>query len=267
MSRKPPAIVTDPELPPDVRELLINMQTTEFRVHGLRELPPLGEGEVVARPPLVPGKVQAVVGAGVVLAVLVTVAAGWGPVGFAVLLAIVLLAGAGMVVWWLDVRERRYRALIARSAHDRYVLPEDLDKESLKLLARAHQAVRTVLRSKVHASGTLDHIRNEVVLPRVEWEIASLLRGVSELRSRHPELAGKDNGGQAANVMAATVSSIRQRVATLEEYAEQVKAADAAALLTPAEARHSADDIAALTAQARAAIERLRDVVDLPEIS
>ncbi|MGC4959760.1 hypothetical protein ACLQ2P_41740 [Actinomadura citrea] len=259
--KPPPRIVVDPDLAPDVRALLVEWENARFKLHELRDLPPLPEGEAGERLPLVTPKTMAVVGLQVVLAVVLAVAFGWSL--FLPLLVIPLLTGAGMVVWGLGPRAARDRVLAIRRAYDQYVLASDLDEESRELLARAHEAVRAVLRSQVHADGTLDHIRNEVVLPRAEWEIASALRGVSTLRARHPDLAGKAVG-DAGRTLAATVRAVRDRVTALEAYAEQVKAADAAALLP---GQHSTADLDTLTAQARAATASLRQDVQLPELS
>jgi hypothetical protein len=256
-----PRIVVDPDLAPDVREFLVEWENARFRAHELRDLPPLAEGEVGERLPLVSAKTVAVVGVEAVLAVVLAVVFGWGL--FLPLLVIPVLTGAGMVAWGLGPRAARDRVLAVRRAYDQFVLASDLDEESRELLARAHGAVRAVLRSQVHADGTLDHIRNEVVLPRAEWEIASALRGVSTLRMRHPDLA-RDAAGDAGRTLAATVGAVRERVESLENYAEQVKAADAAALLP---GRHSVTDLDALTAQARAATASLLKDVRLPELS
>lgn len=257
----PPRIVIDPDLPSDVHDLLTEGVNLRFRAYDLRELPPLNAGEVGERVPLISRTTVAVVGVEVVLAVLLAVVLGVGVTGVLLLLAVPVVTGAGMVFWTLGPRAARDRVLAIRRAHDRYVVPEDLDEESSDLLGRAHQAVRAVLRSQVHADGTLDHVRNEVTLPRIEWEIASSLRGVSKLRTRHPGL-DKDDVGDAGRALAETVAAIRKRVTALEAYADQVKAADAAALLP---GQHSAADLDALTAQAQAATASLNDV-RLPDV-
>ncbi|MUN38738.1 hypothetical protein [Actinomadura litoris] len=243
-----PRIVVDPDLPEDVRTLLTEWENAKVKLYDLRDLRPLSEGED-KRLPLVSGKTMATVAGGVALDVLLTLTIGWGLVGFLLLFIVPMLVGAGMVLWGLTPRYWRDQKLTLRRAHGRYVLATDLDEESRTLLARTHRAISTVLRSQVHADGTLDHIRNEVVLPRMEWEIASALRGVSELRRRHPELR-QSSANDAGRTLAATLTALRQRIAALEEYAEQTKKADAAALL-PGD--HAAADLDALTAQARAA--------------
>jgi hypothetical protein len=83
-----------------------------------------------------------------------------------------------------------------------------------------------------------------------------MARGVSDLWAQQ---AGGQ--GMAQGVMRETVSGIERRVAALEEYAEQVKAADAAYVLAPLEARQPAPELDGLTGQAKAATEALRDVV------
>jgi hypothetical protein len=254
----PPKIIVDPGLPEDVRSLLLKWEDAEVKPYNLRDLPPLRKGDDDGQLPLVNARTIAAVGAGLALVLALTLIFGWGLTTFLVLLVIPVLAGAATTLWSLTPRYWRNQALTIRRAYHRYVLPADLDEESRTLLTRAHHAVRTVLRSQVHADGTLDHIRNEVVLPRVEWEIASSLRGVSELRRRHPELVQADEG--AGQALSTTVDTLRQRVAALEEYAEHVKAADAAAL-QPGE--HSATELDALTVQAQAATASL-NAVDRP---
>ncbi|MEV4114998.1 hypothetical protein AB0J64_45710, partial [Nonomuraea sp. NPDC049695] len=57
----------------------------------------------------------------------------------------------------------------------RYVLVEDLDESSARLLSRAQRAIAAVTESRVNAEGLLDDVRNAVMLPAQEWEIARLL--------------------------------------------------------------------------------------------
>ncbi|MBT2208693.1 hypothetical protein [Actinomadura sp. NEAU-AAG7] len=210
-----PRIVVDPDLPEDVRSLLTEWENGEGKPYSLQSLRPLSEGED-QRLPLVSGKTMATVAGGVALDALLTVAIGWEPSGFLVLLILPMLVGAGMVLWGLTPRYWRDQNLTLRQAHGRYVLAADLDEESRMLLARTHWAITTVLCSQVRADGTLDHIRNEVVLPRMEWEIAWSLRGISKLRCRYPELR-QGTVADAGRTLAATMTALRQRIAALEK--------------------------------------------------
>ena len=73
----------------------------------------------------------------------------------------------------------------------RYVVADDLDESSRRLLARAQQAIATVNGSAVNAEGLLDDVRNAVMLPAQEWEIARLLAKLSELRSGHRQVVAE----------------------------------------------------------------------------
>ncbi|WP_157254810.1 hypothetical protein [Nonomuraea typhae] len=119
---------------------------------------------------------------------------------------------------------------LLRRTYGRYIGPDELDTGSRDLLARAQAAVDLVFGSEVHQAGLLDSIHNQVVLPRQEWEIAQALRGLSQLRQRHPDLSiptgGPDEGAlsPAARTFREALETVSDRVRALERYAEQVKA-------------------------------------------
>jgi len=114
---------------------------------------------------------------------------------------------------------------------DRVIHPTQLDHEGRRLLARAQNAVETVLASDVRTAGLLEP--DEPALRRHEWDIACAARSLSEVRTL-PTADG------SAGVMTAAVAdaqrralslaeqSVADRVGALERYAEEVAAADAA---------------------------------------
>ncbi|GAA3104719.1 hypothetical protein [Streptosporangium carneum] len=123
----------------------------------------------------------------------------------------------------------------ARWYEGRYLLPEDFDQGAGQLLGRAQRAVDSVLGSRVNAMGMLDDMRNAVMLPAQEWEIARLLAKLSALRSEHRELA---YGGSTPEVAAALApleralagseAAVVARVEALERYAGHVAEAERA---------------------------------------
>ncbi|WP_406313670.1 hypothetical protein OHA77_35575 [Streptosporangium sp. NBC_01639] len=125
-----------------------------------------------------------------------------------------------------------------RHAHwyeDRYLLAEDFDHASTRLLDRTGQAVDSILRSEVNAAGMLDDVRNSVMLPAQEWEIARLLAKLSALRAEHREAAYGGSSPEVAAAMApldralaASETAVVARVEALERYARHVAAAERA---------------------------------------
>jgi hypothetical protein len=124
----------------------------------------------------------------------------------AVLAAVLAAAGAARIA------RLRYRG--------RYVLPEHLDHGGQVLLARARHASAAVQGSRVRAAGYLDVPVMEAVLGAREWEIARALQGLSAAG-----IPVTDSGRDAARIVTA---SVMRRVTELEDYAERVRAADAA---------------------------------------
>jgi hypothetical protein len=123
----------------------------------------------------------------------------------------------------------------ARWYDGRYLLPEDFDEEAGIVLARAQQAIGSVLRSHVNAEGLLDDARNAVMLPEQEWEIARLLAKLAALRIEHRELLARGIAPEVAAVVEplerALVNSeaaVVARVEALEAYAGHVAEAERA---------------------------------------
>ncbi|MFB4313653.1 hypothetical protein [Actinomadura sp. 21ATH] len=170
-----------------------------------------------------------------------------GAVGQVVAVAVLLLvpggvfvlAGAAAVAFGVLIGrcgEGRAGAL-ARRLHGSYVVPEDLDAATALLLGRVQKAIRVVLNAEVIREGLLDDLRNAVMLPAQEWEVAQTLREISRLSEeqrvarragRNAELA-QMMGSQAKALELAT-ASVTERIEAVERYAEQVKAADQALL-------------------------------------
>lgn len=150
-----------------------------------------------------------------------------------------MLSGAAVVAFGvLLARCGQGRAgALARRLHGSYVLPEDLDTATAALLGRVQQAIRVVLDAEVTREGLLDDLRNAVMLPAQEWEIAQTLREISRLseEQRTARKAGRNAElaqvmGPQAKALSLATASIRERIEAIERYAEQVRAADRALL-------------------------------------
>ncbi|GAA4239354.1 hypothetical protein GCM10022254_59120 [Actinomadura meridiana] len=177
------------------------------------------------------GRKVAVAGAiGQVAAVAVLLLVPWG---------VVVLSGVAVVAFGVLVArcgEGRVGTL-ARRLHGSYVLPGDLNTTSSDLLGRLQEAVRVVLSADVTKEGMLDDLRNAVVLPAQEWEVAQTLREISRLRREQRAARKAGESAELAQVMEPQTralnlarASIAERVEAIERYAEQVKAADQALL-------------------------------------
>ncbi|MGV9779652.1 hypothetical protein, partial [Streptosporangium sp. NPDC003464] len=110
-----------------------------------------------------------------------------------------------------------------------YLVLEDFDYPARELLGRVQRAIDHILGSRVNAMGMLDSVRNSVMLPAEEWEIARLLTKLSALRAKHRGLA---RGGSTPEVvaamapleraLAASEAAVVARVEALERYARHV---------------------------------------------
>jgi hypothetical protein len=136
-----------------------------------------------------------------------------------------------------DIDREVYERL--RPYEGRYVLADDLDPSSRALLDRARESVTAVLGSVVNEEGLLDDVRNGVMLPAHEWEIARLLAKLSSLRARHRETVSQDEGPEIAPEVAAVAEPLARaldsseaavvaRVEALERYAANVAEAELA---------------------------------------
>ncbi|MGW4474172.1 hypothetical protein [Nonomuraea sp. NPDC004354] len=123
----------------------------------------------------------------------------------------------------------------ARWYDGRYHLPEDFDPDALALMARTQRAVNSVLGSHVNAEGLLDEVRNAVLLPQQEWEIARLLAKLSALRAEHKALIARGVAPEVAQAvqpleraLAGSETAVVARVEALERYASHVADAERA---------------------------------------
>lgn len=123
------------------------------------------------------------------------------------------------------------------SYRDQYISLAVLDQPSRELLLRAQAAIRAVLSSRVHRTGQLDDAANVAILSAQEWDIARLLRDVSQLRAEHGRISARapQQAPAVAEVARPQREILRQvhdavtaRVEALEGYAARVRAADEA---------------------------------------
>ncbi|MET8869586.1 hypothetical protein ABZW11_42215 [Nonomuraea sp. NPDC004580] len=117
----------------------------------------------------------------------------------------------------------------------RYVLAGDLDESAARLLERAQRATATVTGSRVNTDGLLDDVRNAVMLPAQEWEIARLLGKLSALRTKHRETVSQGLTPEVAAVaeplaraLDNSEEAVLARVEALERYAASVIEAERA---------------------------------------
>lgn len=114
------------------------------------------------------------------------------------------------------------------------IFPENLDETCQALLGRGQDAISIILSSHVRTSGLLENHVADTELRQHEWEIASKLREITNLRAL---LAANTPGNQAgpmtADVLRAQHRAIEMaqqattaRVTALERYAHQITAAD-----------------------------------------
>ncbi|MEU5425831.1 hypothetical protein AB0H73_09510 [Streptomyces olivoreticuli] len=151
-------------------------------------------------------------------------------------LSVPLAAGAGGVfllwsggsVLYRKARQSELRRVLDARQH--YVLPEDLEDDARKLLARAHNAIRSVSRSAMHREDLIDRLRNERLLPAQEWDIAAALRDYSRLVRQEPK---KPTSEKITDLLAErrrrlklSRNGITCRVLALEVYARMVAEAD-----------------------------------------
>ncbi|GGQ07038.1 hypothetical protein [Streptosporangium pseudovulgare] len=223
-------VVVDPEVPADVADLMRRNGPLLSRYRAGWNPEPSG--------PRVPTAALIPLGALTVLTVLVTLVVGATGLFLAALstvylmvLACVYLARKPLPV---DSVERvLYRH--SRLYRGRFLVLEDFDVPSRALLGRVQQAIDRIMGSRVNALGMLDSVRNSVMLPAEEWEIARLLTKLSALRARHRHLA---RGGRTPEVaaamapleraLAASEAAVVARVEALERYARHVARADRA---------------------------------------
>ncbi|GAA4086831.1 hypothetical protein [Nonomuraea soli] len=123
----------------------------------------------------------------------------------------------------------------ARRHHGRYVLVDDLDESSARLLNRTRGAIRAITGAAVNADGLLDTASNAVTLRAQEWEIARLLAKLSSLRGEHRRTMAKNLAPEVAAIaeplgraLEASENAVVRRVEALEGYAAHVAEAERA---------------------------------------
>ncbi|MET7329523.1 hypothetical protein [Nonomuraea sp. NPDC005650] len=237
-------VVVDPEVPPDDAQLLRDSR---------RVLTKMRQGWVPeSRRAISSAQYRIIAAFGSVA--LFGVMAGSGLVGKGLgLLMLVLLGIPLMIVLFVrndlpDDDEEEYEREVYEQLcwyEGRYVLVDDLDESSARLLARAQRAIDTVTESRVNAEGLLDDVRNAVMLPAQEWEIARLLAKLSALRTKHRETVSKGLTPEVeavaeplARALDSSEAAVLARVEGLERYASNVADAERAY-----QARHQIEEL------------------------
>jgi hypothetical protein len=117
---------------------------------------------------------------------------------------------------------------------DQIVVPSALDRVCRELLLRVQTAISLALDSDSDEVGLSDAVPLDTLL-RHEWEIATALRNITELRAEHGFNAAASAGPITNAVLESHRRALQQaqdaisaRVRALEQYAAQVSAAHAA---------------------------------------
>ncbi|MFC4586820.1 hypothetical protein [Sphaerisporangium corydalis] len=218
--RTVPEVVLDPDLPASVAGTLRSSPAILRAVRAGAVPPPSGP---------TPGMVL-VVTSFLLVALMVT-----GPWGMVAIGAVVAAFGGTQALAGDPKRRDARRRLRLAAAHaGRFILPEDLDAGCRELLARAQSAVAGVLGSQVNGAGLLDAIDNSVTLPAEVWRLAQRLADLTRTRAEHDRIVPRDVPDDIAGVFSPyddaldrARRSLTSRVTTLEEYAREVRRADA----------------------------------------
>ena len=227
-------VVVDPGVPPEDAQLIRESGPVlvKMRRGWVPEPPP------AAKPGMSRSAAIAVTAIGALLVALSVMSRGIG------LLLLVFVGVPVLVVAFVrnDLAEDDEEAVIDREIYEqlrwyegRYVLAEDLDEASRRLLSRAQRAITAVTESAVNAEGLLDDVRNAVMLPAQEWEIARLLAKLSTLRAKHHETVTGAMTPEVAAVaeplgraLDSSEDAVVARVEALERYAANVAEAERA---------------------------------------
>ncbi|TDD19657.1 hypothetical protein E1218_23600 [Kribbella turkmenica] len=142
----------------------------------------------------------------------------------------VLLFTAGIAALAGESRARG----VARKYHGRYLLAGDWDEQGQALMRRAQRAVDRIQDSEVSRRGLLDAAKNDVVLPEQLWDIGRVLQQISVLRARQAHIGEQLRTARLETVLQPqqqalelSVQAMEAKVAKLEQYADQVREADA----------------------------------------
>ncbi|MEV7006588.1 hypothetical protein [Streptosporangium sp. NPDC051022] len=224
-------VVVDPGVPADVANLMRRNGQLLHRFRSGWNPEPNGSSQV-------PTALLAAFGSTMLLGLGGTALVGV-PVAFSLTAAIICLFILAIVYFAAkpapadSVERVLYRHTRHYQGH--YLILEDFDHGARGLLGRTQRAIDHILRSRVNVMGMLDSVRNAVMLPAEEWEIARLLTKLSELRARHRHmtLGGRTPEVAAAmapmeRALAASEAAVVARVEALERYARHVTQADRA---------------------------------------
>ena len=129
------------------------------------------------------------------------------------------------------VVNRAQNARAVRRYRDRFITLIDLDASTRPLLVKAQDAIATVLGSVVYSRDMIDKAANRVILREQEWETATTLRKISDLRAKVSQatasgplsLALRESYTRDQDQAQKRVTG---RVEALEHYAAQIKVAD-----------------------------------------
>ncbi|MEV0612288.1 hypothetical protein AB0I81_03120 [Nonomuraea sp. NPDC050404] len=239
-------VIVEPAVPQDVADLLRDNRKLLLRIRS-------GWAPAHGRHLGVPGRLTGPV-AGRVARLAATVTALAAAVyGLALFLSerytpfVVIMTGSALLMVSVllrpipDAAAKRRRALerevyeAARRHEGRFVVRDGLDEPARTLMSRAQAAIEQVMDSSVHAEGLLDDVRNGVMLPAQEWEIARLLAKLSELRAEHLEVVSEGVTPEVAAVaeplahaLDSSQRAVLARVEALERYAGHVADAERA---------------------------------------
>ncbi|MBG0817124.1 hypothetical protein HS045_23575 [Planomonospora sp. ID82291] len=226
-------MVVDPEVPAEVANLMRRNGPLLSRFHR-------GWNPEARDRSRIPGPVLGIFGLTLLLAFVTFVAAGIGAYPLIVLTGMELFVMATLYLARKPTpADSLERVLYGHAVQfrGRFLVLEDFDPPSRHLLGRVQQAIDRILRSRINAMGLLDGVRNSVMLPAEEWEIARLLTKLSALRARHHAMA---RGGRTPEVaaamapleraLAASEAAVVARVEALERYAGHVAEAERALL-------------------------------------
>ncbi|MFI6511858.1 hypothetical protein ACIBCT_30020 [Streptosporangium sp. NPDC050855] len=230
-------VVVDPEVPREVADLFRRSGPMLSRFRAGRVPRQTGDSRL-------PGKLVGTLGVSTA-----ALSAALGVLGGSPLLAIflmIMLGGLSLVILSVVYIARKpssvdsVERVLYRHCLDwqgRFLILEDFDHDSRHLLGRVQRAIDFIVKSRTNSLGMLDSVRNSVMLPAEEWEIARLLTKLSALRARHRHLA---RGGRSPEVvaamapleraLAASEAAVTARVEALERYARHVADADRALL-------------------------------------
>ena len=238
MPGRPAKVVVEPTVPGEAAELFRDNRKVLVRIRA---------GWIPTHRPRSPayGLVT-----NMLISAVALVAIGWGLdfflaglyTPFVVIMTLAALLVIGMVARPRPDAEAERRHVVelqvyesARRYDGRFVLHEDLDDSARALLSRAQTAIDAIMISHVHAEGLLDGVRNAVMLPAQEWEIARLLAKLSRLRAEHDEVVAEGITPEVAavteplaQVLDGSERAVLTRVEALERYAGHVAEAERA---------------------------------------